>query len=163
MPRDEILGHGDEADGIEEYDNALPDWWLMLFGVCCAWALFYGIWYHSTGLSQERLYEEEVVAALAQWPAPAEAAEVVLDDASIEAGRAVYMQNCVACHGTDLKGGIGPDLSDEVWKHGGTVDEIRATVDVGVPEAGMLAWGPILGPDKVANVSAFVHAEGGGL
>ena len=162
MPRDEILGHADEADGIEEYDNALPGWWLMLFGLCCAWGFFYAVWFHSTGQSQERMYEEEVVAALAKWPAPAEASPVVVDEASVDAGKAVYDQNSIACHGADLTGGIGPDLTDDVWVNGGTVEEIRAVVTGGVPEKGMLAWGPILGPEKVAQVSAYVHEAGGG-
>ena len=39
----EILGHADESDGIEEYDNPLPDWWLGMFWLSIVWAFAYGI------------------------------------------------------------------------------------------------------------------------
>ena len=38
-----LLGHSDEADGIDEYDNPLPDWWLGLFWLTIVWALGYGV------------------------------------------------------------------------------------------------------------------------
>lgn len=163
MPTDEILGHADEADGIEEYDNALPAWWLGLFAFTVITGAMYGFHWFITGQTQEKAYAAELAAAEAAWPAPAADAPIVVDAGSIDAGKEVYEQNCVACHGADLKGGIGPDLTDAEWVHGGTLDEIRVTVTDGVPEKGMLAWGGILGPDKVAKVSAYVHSSGGGL
>ena len=42
----ELLGHADEADGIEEYDNPLPDWWVGLFWITVIWAFGYTIHYH---------------------------------------------------------------------------------------------------------------------
>ena len=42
----QVLGHADEADGIEEYDNPLPNWWLGLFYFTIVWAIVYGIHYH---------------------------------------------------------------------------------------------------------------------
>ena len=45
-PRDQVLGHADEADGIEEYDNALPDWWLGLLWLTVIWAFAYTLHYH---------------------------------------------------------------------------------------------------------------------
>ena len=54
------------------------------------------------------------------------------------------------------KGGIGPNLLDTIWIHGGKPEEILHTITVGVPEKGMLTWGPILGPEKVAQVAAYV-------
>jgi cytochrome c oxidase cbb3-type subunit 3 len=79
-----------------------------------------------------------------------------------EAGKAIFTQNCVACHGADLKGGVGPDLTDAVWIHGGTLANITNVITVGVPEKGMLTWGPILGAEKISQVAAYVHAAGGG-
>jgi cytochrome c oxidase cbb3-type subunit 3 len=55
-----------------------------------------------------------------------------------------------------MHGGIGPNLLDTVWIHGGSPEEIRHTIDAGVPAKGMLTWGPILGPEKVAAVASYV-------
>ena len=41
-----LLGHSDEADGIDEYDNPLPDWWVGLFWLTIVWAIGYGVHYH---------------------------------------------------------------------------------------------------------------------
>lgn len=161
--RDRVLGHADEADGIEEYDNPLPDWWLGLFFFTIVWAIGYAVDYHAwSNRSQEASYVAELEAAGRRWPAPAATAAVDLSPAAVEAGRAVYAQNCVGCHGADLSGGIGPSLTDPTWIHGGSFEEIRATVTNGVPDKGMLTWGPILGPEKIAQVAAYVYVQSGG-
>lgn len=162
---DRVLGHADECDGIEEYDNRLPTWWLGLFYFCIGWAVIYGVHYHFVGeRSQAAEYLAEVEAAEARWPTPTaeEAVAAASGEDAVEAGKAIYATNCVGCHGPELKGGIGPDLTDAEWIHGGTLEAINKTVTDGVAEKGMLAWGPILGPAKVAQVSAFVHSAGGG-
>lgn len=157
---DRLMGHGADNDGIEEYDNPLPDWWLGLFFFTVLWAVGYGVDYHLvSGRSQAASYVAEVEAADRQWPAvtavAAEATPEVIQD-----GRAIFQQNCIACHGEHLEGGIGPNLIDETWIHGGTLAEIQTTIANGVPEKGMLNWGPILGPEKVSKVAAYVYATG---
>ena len=162
--QDVVLGHADEADGIEEYDNRLPTWWVGLFFGCVVWGGIYLAWWHFIEqTSQAKQYDEEVAAAAVLWPAPAAGSVTVANDpAAIAEGEAIYKANCVGCHGPELTGGIGPNLKDADWIHGGTLAEITTTVTNGVTAKGMLAWGPILGPKKVAQVSAFVHAQGGG-
>ncbi len=160
--RDRVLGHADECDGIEEYDNPLPAWWLGLFYVTIVYAVVYATDYHFVSQrSQTKSYDAEIAGA----PMPtavAIAAPASVTPELVAAGKAVYDANCVACHGPELKGGVGPDLTDATWVHGGTLNDITTTVTKGVPEKGMLTWGPILGPEKVAQVSAFVHQAGGG-
>ena len=56
----------------------------------------------------------------------------------------------------ELKGGIGPSLVDDQWIHGGTPQEIYQTITNGVGAKGMPAWGPILGPEKVGELTAYV-------
>ncbi len=75
---------------------------------------------------------------------------------AVSAGEPVYMTTCLACHGADLEGGIGADLSDDEWVHGGTPEDVIRTIREGVLEKGMPAWGPILGPEKVNQVAAYV-------
>jgi cytochrome c oxidase cbb3-type subunit 3 len=58
-----------------------------------------------------------------------------------------------------MKGGIGPNLLDTIWIHGGKPEEIVHTITVGVPDKGMLTWGPILGSAKVAQVAAYVVSK----
>ena len=162
--QDQILGHADECDGIEEYDNKMPAWWLGLLYGTIVWAVTYGVHYHFyADRSQVGAWQAEMAAAELRWPAPDPDAVVEVTEASIEAGSAVFQTNCVGCHGADLTGGIGPNLTDAEWIHGGTLAEIRHTISEGVPEKGMLSWGPILGPERVAQVAAFVHSKGGGL
>ena len=58
---DRLLGNADEADGIEEYDNPLPDWWLGLFWLCIIWAIGYTVHYHFIAhRSQEKHLQAEM-------------------------------------------------------------------------------------------------------
>lgn len=154
----QVLGHAAESDGIEEYDNPLPNWWLGLFYFTIVWALIYGVHYHFVAhRSEVGTLKAEMADAAKRWPQQtAAAATVSLTKENIEAGEAIYKANCVPCHGADMHGGIGPNLLDTVWIHGGKPEEILHTITVGVPEKGMLTWGPILGPEKVAQVAAYV-------
>jgi cytochrome c oxidase cbb3-type subunit 3 len=155
------MGHADEADGIEEYDNPLPDWWLGLFWVCILWAIGYTAHYHFIAdRSQEKRFQAEMAAAAEVWPAgAAPSVEFALTPEAIQAGEEVYAANCYMCHGTGLEGGIGPSFLDEEWIHGHSPEEVIAIITDGVVEKGMLAWGPILGPEKVNQVAAYVLAK----
>ena len=164
-----LLGHADEADGIEEYDNPLPDWWVGLFWFTIVWAVGYGLWYHVIAhRSEVKSLHEEMAAAEARWPAEAQAANApfTVTPDEVTRGEAVFKQNCVACHGADMKGVIGPSLIDDEWIHGGQAAEILHTITYGVQEKGMLAWGTILPPEQIRDVAAFVitkNSEATGL
>ena len=59
-----LLGHADEADGIDEYDNPLPDWWVGLFWLTIIWAIGYGVHYHFiANRSFEQALASEMAAA----------------------------------------------------------------------------------------------------
>lgn len=153
----QLLGHADEADGIEEYDNPLPDWWLGLFFLTIIWAFAYTVHYHFIAdRSQEKALAAELAAAELRWPASAEDAVFVPTPELAEAGRSVYATNCAACHAADLTGGIGPNLVDDEWIHGGSPEDVVRTIAEGVPTKGMPAWGPILGPERVRQAAAYI-------
>ena len=81
----------------------------------------------------------------------------------VSAGKESYTSNCVACHGNDLKGGIGFNLVDEEWIHGSNPSEIYVSISQGFPEKGMLPWENILGQKRIAEVVAYVLSENPGL
>lgn len=158
----QILGHGADADGIEEYDNPLPDWWLGLFFLTVVYGVGYGFTYHFVfDDSQEKQYLAEMAAAEVRWPTPEGPLEFKTDAATLEAGAAAFAQNCVACHGANLQGGIGPNLTDAEWIHGGSPQEVVTTITEGVPEKGMIAWETQLGPYKIQEVAAFILSKAG--
>ncbi len=160
--RDRVLGHADEADGIEEYDNPLPDWWLGLFWITIIWAGAYATYFHFVShQSQRKWLAAEIAEAEQRWPRPKETGTVEVTPATVAAGKEIFQQNCVGCHGADGQGGIGPNLTDTVWIHGGTKADILHTITVGVPEKGMPTWGQMIGPDKVAKVAAYVIDHNG--
>jgi len=162
-PTGQVMGHADEADGIEEFDNPLPDWWMGLFWLTIVWAVLYGGWYHFVGkVSQEKKLAAEIAEAEVKWPKKTlDAASLDVSPAAVSAGKEIYAQNCVGCHGPELKGGIGPNLTDTTWIHGGSKAAILKTITEGVTEKGMPNWGQMIGPDKVAKVAAYVITTNG--
>jgi len=157
--QDQLLGHAADNDGIDEYDNQLPPWWLFLFFFTVVWGIGYGVDYHFISQrSQAASYDAEVLAAANKWPEQ----EVVASsgpatEQDLKAGKSVFDTNCVACHGANMEGGIGPSLVDAEWIHGGELADIVNVVTEGVPDKGMITWGPVLGPEKIGQVSAYVH------
>jgi cytochrome c oxidase cbb3-type subunit 3 len=165
--KDRILGHADEADGIEEYDNKLPAWWLGIFYVSIVGGTAYAIDYHwISHRSEASDYDREIAEANIRWPAPALPTEVAITPDALAAGQKVYEASCLVCHGPELQGAIGPNLTDDVWIRGtGKPEEVLEIVTNGSVAKGMPTWGPILGQQKVSEVVAFVlsrHGQAGG-
>lgn len=163
---DRLLEH--EYDGIQEYDNPMPRWWVWLFWATIVFAALY--WFNLPGLGPGKgriaSYEREVAAAQAKFgsraPAPgsgptdAELIAFAQDPAKRSQGKAVFETNCTPCHRSDGGGVIGPNLTDDYWIHGGRPTQILHTITVGVLDKGMPAWGTVLKPDDVPAVTAYV-------
>lgn len=164
-PKDVLLDH--EVDGIREYDNPLPAWWLGIFYVTIAFAIVFVPYLYVTGWSSSGQYDDEMAEAQERYAVDGEEAAEALaawqpTDADRQTGATIFAEKCVACHAADGTGGIGPDLTDAEWIHGGTLVDISTTVFNGVPDKGMLTWGPVIGQEKVNQVSAYIHNLGGG-
>jgi cytochrome c oxidase cbb3-type subunit III len=83
------------------------------------------------------------------------------DMAAIKAGHELFVNmNCAACHGYDLKGGMGPDLTDTYWRYGGSPADIYKSIFEGRPQ-GMPAWGRSIPPEYIWKVVAYIQAKGG--
>ena len=171
--RDELLDH--EADGIREFDNALPRWWLYGFYFTIAFAVVYLVNYHVlptplVGSSIEAEYRAEVAAASPASAAGAPAATVTLaaltDADSVAKGQAIFTSTtslCSSCHRPDLGGLVGPNLTDDQWLHGCTPAEIVRNITTGFPPRGMLPYGggPKLTDQQLLQVASFVLSKRG--
>jgi cytochrome c oxidase cbb3-type subunit 3 len=83
------------------------------------------------------------------------------DRAAIEAGEELFVNmNCAACHGYDLKGGMGPDLTDTYWRYGGSPADIYKSIFEGRPQ-GMPAWGRSIPPEYIWKIAAYIQSMGG--
>lgn len=83
------------------------------------------------------------------------------DRAAVEAGHQHFVDmNCAACHGYDLKGGMGPDLTDTYWRYGGSPADIYKSIFEGRPQ-GMPAWGRALPSAEIWKVVTYIESKGG--
>jgi cytochrome c oxidase cbb3-type subunit 3 len=83
------------------------------------------------------------------------------DAAAIEQGRDLFVSmNCAACHSYDLKGGMGPDLTDTYWRYGGAPADIYKSIFEGRPQ-GMPAWGRALPQAMIWRIVAYIESKGG--
>ena len=85
-----------------------------------------------------------------------ESVALLTDPAAIAAGKATYDQYCFTCHGMVGEGGIGPNLTDDYWIHGGQFPDIVHTIRVGVPIKGMIAWERSLPKEDIVKVASYV-------
>mgnify|MGYP000374139295 CR=1 FL=1 len=159
------LGH--DYDGIRELDNRLPPWWLYIFYFTIAWAAVYLYIYHFSdiGVSQKEEYAIEMETAEAQKQAylarqanaiDENSVEALTDVAELDAGKEIYIANCAACHGVEGQGGVGPNLTDQYWIHGGGVKNVFKTIKYGVPEKGMISWQAQLQPSTMQRLASYI-------
>jgi cytochrome c oxidase cbb3-type subunit 3 len=166
---------GHSWDGLEEYNNPLPRWWLWLFYVTIVFALVYLVIYPGlgnfkgiTGWSQHGQYEDEVAeanekygpifAAFAARPIP----ELAEDDKAMKAGERLYSNYCSQCHGADAGGTTTgfPNLSDNDWLYGGKPEDIKKSLILG-RNGIMPAMGPALGEQGATDVVNYVQSLSG--
>lgn len=156
---------GPAIDGIEEYNNPLPRWWLYMFYSSIVFAIGYQFAYPSwfgpgfLQWSEYKDYDQEIADAKVLYPAKVIDINNFINKAQfIEAGKSIFAQNCASCHGAEAKGLIGPNLTDNTWINGSKPENIYNTITTGVKAKGMPTWGPVLGAEKVATVAAFVYS-----
>jgi cytochrome c oxidase cbb3-type subunit 3 len=156
------------VDGIQEYDQRLPMWWLIiLFGVI-TYSIIYWVVIDDRSFEGGKKAEVEAKLQALKSARLANSIDVTNDTLFwemadspdfVSAGQASFETNCIACHGKDLKGGIGFNLIDDEWIHGSTPSEIYVSISAGFPDKGMLPWETILGQKKIAEVVAYVLSK----
>jgi len=150
-------------DGIQELDNDLPPWWKWLFYITIVFAIIYSIRlfvFHADDLIQAREYEI-VVDDNAQENPEAASFKVVLltDKADLAAGKETWTKICSACHLVDGGGLVGPNMTDNFWIHGNTVDDLFKVVSDGVIEKGMIPYKSQLSDKVRLQVVSYVLSE----
>lgn len=156
-----------DYDGIYELDNNLPPWWLALFygTILYAGVALYYNHFSGYGKSQAETYEIEMAKGeearfdyLAKQANSVDETNVVAltAEGDLNGGAAIYKANCVACHGNLGQGGIGPNLTDKYWIHGGDVKNVFKTIKYGVTSKGMTAWQSQLEPVAMQKVASYV-------
>jgi cytochrome c oxidase cbb3-type subunit 3 len=161
---DHLLEHS--YDGIQEYDNPLPRWWLAIFWATIIFAPLYVLFYHfGPGMLAIEQYDEammlatekQMAAILAMGEINESTLVNLMDDPSMmNGGKKIFTSKCATCHGMFGQGGIGPNLTDDYWLHGAQLMDIYRTVREGVPSKGMLAWERQLRPAELLAVSTYV-------
>ncbi|MGL5137806.1 MAG: cytochrome-c oxidase, cbb3-type subunit III, partial [Beijerinckiaceae bacterium] len=197
-PVDELSGTtttGHDWDGITELETPMPRWWLWTFYLCIAWAVGYWVLYpawplvsgHTRGLlgyssradvaietAALDAFRARQATGLAEAPLADIIAKPELLRIALARGRAAFGDNCAGCHGQGGAGAKGgyPNLNDDDWLWGGSLDQIHTTLQHGIrwsaaPEtrqSQMPAFGganAILKPAEIAAVVSHVRQLGG--
>ena len=163
---DILLDH--DYDGIKELDNALPPWWKYGFYITIVVAFVYIYQFHVSGdgKNPEQEYAAEMAEGMkleeiykAKTKNLVDENNIVISDATgIAEGKALFTQSCIACHAADGGGGIGPNLTDEFWIHGGSMNNIYKTIKIGYAEKGMQSWESMYSPVQMKNLTSFVKS-----
>ncbi len=168
----ETTGH--VYDGIEEFNNPLPAWWLWMFVATLIFGIGYLIAYPGLGnfkgllgWSQISQYEEEVELAQEKYeplfetylevPIP----ELIQNESALRMGQRLFANNCSQCHGSDAGGAYGfPSLADGDWLYGGSPEQIVTSIASG-RQGTMPPWGAALSDEQVAYVASYVRSLSG--
>ena len=156
-------------DGIQELDNGMPPWLKFMFIGTVAFAFIYLLNYHvfRTGMLQSAEYNSDVKQAnteLAEFRKKAgnsvdeTTVKLLTDVADLKAGKEIYKANCIACHGANGEGLVGPNLTDDNGKHGGSIQAVFKTLKDGVVEKGMKAWQTDLSPVQLQEIASYVKS-----
>lgn len=156
-----------EHDGIQELDNQLPRWWVILFQLSIVFAVVYLIWFHVLGLGkgQERKYADMKAQAEAAQAARQSALLANLDltrpstlPEVLAEGNEIYLANCASCHHSTGRGLIGPNLTDAYWIHGAAFEDNMQVIAKGVLAKGMQAWESSLSLRQRHAVASYIYS-----
>ncbi len=171
---EETVGH--DFDGIQEYDNPMPMWWIGLFVGTLIFSAIYlilypGIWpgkfdgilgWSSTAeLKAAQLKHSRRYQPIFEQYTATSIEDLQENPKALAMGKRIFLNNCAPCHSSDAGGTFGfPDLTDHDWLWGGSPEEIKQSVLHG-RIGQMPAWGMALDGADIRNVSAWVRSLSG--
>jgi len=166
LKRGEVYLKEHTYDGIQEYDQRLPNWWLFTFYGAIIFSVIY--WFVRDQTHDMDLAVKDLEAELSRIETIKLAAIDTINDevlwtmsrnaGFVEKGKETFGVHCAVCHGENLQGGIGLNLVDNEWKWGSNPTDIFGIVLDGSPDktSGMQAWKSSLGPAKISEVVAYI-------
>lgn len=165
-------------DGIQEFDQKLPNWWLFTFYIAIVFFVGYWVVYYSANALQTPAQEIDAKMAAIEEKKKQELEAMLskLDDnvliewskndTILTEGKDLYKANCTACHADNLAGGIGRSLVDAHWEYGAKPMDIFNLVLKGSPaeakgynNAKMIAYEDVLGAEKIAKTIAYILSK----
>lgn len=167
IENDETTGH--IYDGIQEYNNPLPRWWINMFYITIVFSIGYLVLYPGMGnfkgtlnWTQENQHTEEVDTAkkvyqpLFEKYSKIPIAELSKVEQATKMGKRIFVNTCFGCHGSDARGNPGyPNLTDTAWLWGGSAEQIESSILNGRTGA-MPPFGGALSADQVAGLVQYV-------
>ncbi|MBC8405322.1 MAG: c-type cytochrome [Planctomycetes bacterium] len=166
-------------DGIQEYDNPLPGWWVAIFWGSIVWSFFYFGWYTAgPGDSWLDTFNQEVEALAEQKDAAAKEQLSSLGEVSgsaaslmrmaanadlMESQKALWAVRCAVCHTADGRGmvGLGPNMKDDHYLNVKTIEDIPKIVTEGIPGKAMTPFKGLLTEQEILTISAYVASMRG--
>jgi len=160
-----------ELDGIKEYDNPMPGWLMAIWGgsliFSAAYLIFYALSFGEGSMEAEYRADTEqaLTAVQAHYDAnplvPPTAADLLAgagNAAVVELGATRFAKSCAPCHGAQAQGLIGPNLTDDRWIHGGSVEQVFQSIAKGWPAKGMPPWGRAVPPEELSALVSYVRS-----
>lgn len=167
-PKDHRETTGHSFDGIEEYNNPLPLWWLYMFWMTIVFSVGYLIlyplgnwdgllnWSSTKELTEDQIAHERRYGEIYDRLAGVPVEDLRNHPQAMRIGQRLYEDNCALCHGQAATGGYGfPDLTDDIWLYGGSGETIKNTLLNG-RRGQMPAWSEALGAQGVQATTEYV-------
>jgi cytochrome c oxidase cbb3-type subunit III len=163
--KDVELDH--DFDGIKELNNPIPPWFNVLFIGTIIVAFGYFMYFHvfDAGALQAQEYKNEMASAEKQKAEFVKKAGNLIDEnsvtllvdaAKIKEGGQVFATKCAICHGEKGEGKVGPNLTDEYWIHGGSIQEVFKSIKYGWPAKGMVAWQNSMNGAQMQQLASYI-------
>ena len=162
---EDVIIDDHDYDGIKEFDNDLPPWWIYGFYITIITAVLYLGHYHvfGTGDLQKAEYDAEIAKAEILYADVDLAYEKALTDEALLVGaKQIFLENCATCHGDEAAGSrgedftAGPNLTDEYWIYGGNINDVYKTIKHGQGNGKMPDWKNKFNNQQIYEIASFI-------